>query len=125
MYNLISITKLQKVHYIETNFHLATQAVFNYEIISFDFGYSEIGDKFGPLHESVFTGDERCKLKYNATQSKLLLRLLPYLLSSFVDQPSAYYMFLIQNIEVFQIMFSPVISKGTVTALECQIEEHL
>ena len=93
--------------------------------MSFDFGYSEIGDKFGPLHESVFTGDERCKLKYNATQSKLLLRLLPYLLPSFVDQSSAYYMFLIQNIEVFQIMFSPVISKGTVTALECQIEEHL
>ena len=33
----------------------------NYEINNFDFGYSEIGDKFGPLHESVFTGDERCK----------------------------------------------------------------
>ena len=30
----------------------------NYEIINFDFGYSEDGDKLGLLHESVFTGDE-------------------------------------------------------------------
>ena len=54
----------------------------DYEIINFDFGYCEIGDKFGPLHESVFTGDERYILKYNAAQSKLFLRLLPYLLSN-------------------------------------------
>ena len=33
----------------------------NYEIINFDFGYSEIGDKFGPLYESVFSGDKKCK----------------------------------------------------------------
>ena len=58
----------------------------NYEIINFDFGYSEIGGKFVPLHESVFTGDERYKLKYNAAQSKLFQRLLSYLLSNFVDQ---------------------------------------
>ena len=34
-------------------------------------------------------------------------------------------MFLIQIIEFCQIVFSSVISKGTVTALEGQIEEHL
>ena len=45
----------------------------NYEIIDFDFDYSEIGDKFGPLHESIFTGNERYKLKYNSPQSKLFL----------------------------------------------------
>ena len=97
----------------------------NYEIINFDFGYSEIGDKFGPLHESVFTGDERYKLKYNAAQSKLFLRLLRFLLSNFVDQSTAYCTFLIQIVEICQILFSPVISKGTVTGLEGLIEEHL
>ena len=97
----------------------------NYEIINFDFGYSEIGDKFGPLHESVFTGDERYKLKYNAAQSKLFLRLLRFLLSNFVDQSTAYCTFLIQIVEICQILFSPVISKGTVTGLEGLTEEHL
>ena len=97
----------------------------NYEIINFDFGYSEIGDKFGPLHESVFTGDERYKLKYNAAQSKLFLRLVRFLLSNFVDQSTAYCTFLIQIVEICQILFSPVISKGTVTGLEGLIEEHL
>ena len=97
----------------------------NYEIINFDFGYSEIGDKFGPLHESVFKGDERYKLKYNAAQSNLLLRLLPFLLSNSIDQSIVYYTFLIQIVEIYQIVFSPVISKGTVTALEGLIEEHL
>ena len=58
----------------------------NYEIINSDLGYSDIGDKFGSLHESVFTGDERHKLKYYAARSKLFLRLLPYLLSNFVNQ---------------------------------------
>ena len=69
--------------------------------------------------------DERYKLKYNASQSKLFQRLLPYLLSNFVNQSSAYYTFLIQIIEICQIVFSPVIFKGAVTALEGQIEEHL
>ena len=91
---------------------------FNYEIINFDFGFSEIGDKFGPIHESVFTGNGKCKLKYNAAQLKLSLRLLPFLLSNFVDQSTAYYTFLIQIVEICQIVFSPVISKGTVRALE-------
>ena len=77
------------------------------------------------LHESVFIGDERYKLKYNTVQSKLFLRLLPCLFSNSVDQSSAYYTFLIQIIEICQIVFSPVISKGTVTTLEGQIEKHL
>ena len=51
--------------------------------------------------------------------------MLPFLLSNFVDQSTAYYTFLIQIIEICQIVFSPVISKETVTALEGLIEEHL
>ena len=51
--------------------------------------------------------------------------MLPFLLSSFVDQSTAYYTFLIQIVKICQIVFSPVISKGTVTALEGLIEEHL
>ena len=83
----------------------------NNEIISFDFGYSEIGDKFGPLYKSVFTGDERSKLKYNAAQN------------CFCDCFPIYS--LILSINHLQLVFSPVISKGTVTALEGQTEEHL
>ena len=62
---------------------------------------------------------------FDAAQSKLFLRLLPYLLSNSVAKSSAYYTFLIQIIEISQIVFSPVISRGTLTALEGQIEEHL
>ena len=55
----------------------------------------------------------------------LFLRLLPFLLSNFVDQSTAYYAFLIQIVKICQIVFSAVISKGTVTTLEGLIEEHL
>ena len=99
--------------------------VINYEIINFDFGYSEIGDKFGPLHNSAFTDDERIKLKYNTAQSLLFLRLLSYLLPNFADQSTAYYTFLIQIMEICQIVFSQTISGGTVTGLEGHIKEHL
>ena len=64
-------------------------------------------------------------MKYNAAQSKLFLQLLPFSLSNLVDQSTAYYTFLIQIIEISQIVFSPVISKETVTALEGLIEEYL
>ena len=64
-------------------------------------------------------------MKYNAAQSKLFLQLRPFLLSNLVDQSTAYYTFLIQIMEISQIVFSPVISKKTVTALEGLIEEYL
>ena len=64
-------------------------------------------------------------MKYNAAQLKLFLQLLPFSLSNLVDQSTAYYTFLIQIMEISQIVFSPVISKETVTALEGLIEEYL
>ena len=59
----------------------------------------------------------------NDAQSKLFLRLLPF--SNFVDRSSALYINTFLSIEICQIVFSPVISKGTVGALESQIEDHL
>ena len=64
-------------------------------------------------------------MKYNAAQLKLFLQLLPFSLSNLVDQSTAYYTFLIQIMEISQIVFSPVISKETVTALEGLIVEYL
>ena len=45
----------------------------NGAILSHEYGYSEISNKPGPLKDTVFYGDERYKLKYNAAKARLFL----------------------------------------------------
>ena len=89
------------------------------------YGYSELSDKPGPLKETVFKGDEGYKLKYNAAQVRLFLRLLPFILSSLVDEGDVFYNLLTELIAIVQIVFSPVISVDTINILRVLIAEHL
>ena len=102
-----------------------TLAQLNAAIANQDYGYSEVSNKPGPLKESVFRGDERYKLKYNAAQARLFLRLMPFILSSLVSERDTLYDLLTELISIVQIVFSPVISVDTVNLLRNLIADHL
>ncbi|XP_028418281.1 uncharacterized protein LOC114543534 [Dendronephthya gigantea] len=111
------------LHYITNN--TFTLAQLNAAIANQEYGYSEVSDKPGPLKESVFRGDERYKLKYNAAQARLFLRLIPFILSSLVNEHDKFYHLVTELISIVQILFSPVISINTVNQLKDLIAEHL
>ena len=109
-------------HFIRTN-QLTLEQI-NGAIESHNYGYTETSDKPPPLKETVFTKDGY-KLKYNASQARLFLRLLPFYLAPFIDADDEFYEFLIDLLEIVQITYSPVIKKATVPALKKMISDHL
>ena len=110
-------------HYIDAGQFTLTQL--NAAIANQEYSYSEVSDKPGPLKESVFSGNECYKLKYNAAQARLFLRLLPFILCSLVDVSDGYYKLLEEQIAIVQIVFSPVVSVDTLNVLRVLIAEHL
>ena len=94
-------------------------------ICNFDFAHSEIGEKFGPLRESVFNIMKKYKLTHNAAQTRLSLRGIPFLLLRKVDSRSEYYKFLIEIIKICNIVFAPVISQNPTVALSHLLETHM
>ena len=79
----------------------------------------------GLLKETVFGGKENYKLKYNAAQARLFLKLLPFLLSSFVEPTDEYLLFLIELLKIVNLLYSPLIKIETVQVLKQLIYEHL
>ena len=110
-------------HYIDNSQFTLIQL--NAAIANQEYGHSELSDKPGPLKETVFRGNESYKLKYNAAQSRLFLRLLPFILSSLIDEDDHYYELLKELIAIVQIIFSPVVSLDTVNLLKVLIAKHL
>ena len=115
--------RLLFLHYI-SNHQLKLEQI-NLAILNHDYGYSEVSDKPGPLKEVVFTGNEAYKLRYTAAQARLFARLLPFIIAPFVDIDNEYHIFMIELIQITQIIFSPVIHINTVQYLRRLIEEHL
>ena len=110
-------------HYIDNSKFTLIQL--NAAIANQEYGYSELSDKPGPLKETVFRGNESYKLKYNAAQSRLFLRLLPFILSSLIDEDDHNNELLKELIAIVQIIFSPVVSLDTVNLLKVLIAKHL
>lgn len=111
------------LHYIDAGQFTLQQL--NASIGNLEYGYSEVSDKPGPLKETVFRGDEGYKLKYNASQARLFLRLLPFILSSLVDKDDGFYSLLTELISIVHFIFSPVISADTIGILRELIAQHL
>ena len=78
------------LHFIRTN-QLTLEQI-NGAIESHNYGYTETSDKPPPLKETVFTKDGY-KLKYNASQARLFLRLLPFYLAPFLDADDEFFSF--------------------------------
>ena len=54
-------------------------------ILSHPYGSSETSSKPGPIRESVFSSEEVSSLKFDALQTRLFLRLVPFFINTFVD----------------------------------------
>ena len=104
--------------------HLFTLDEFNSELKTFNFGYSDSKCKPEPLKKSVFVTGER-KLKYSAGNAKVFIKILPFILSRFVDKDDPFYIFIVELLEIVQIAYSPVISEGTCGYLTDLIKNHL
>ena len=57
----------------------------NDAILSHPYGSSETSSKPGPIRESVFSSEEVSSLKFDALQTRLFLRLVPFFINTFVD----------------------------------------
>ena len=108
------------LHFIENGDITLTKL--NSAILNHNYRYLETSAKPGPLRETVFSGEERYKLKYNAAQIRLFLRVLPFILSPIIDTSDEHYIFLV---ELIQIVFSPVIKLESTQYLKLMIQEHL
>ena len=89
------------LHYFMQTREITLEQI-NGAIVSHNYGYSENRDKPGPLRETVFQG-ESYKLKYNASQTRLFLRILPFILGPLIDSSSAYYSFIVEIIQITQV----------------------
>ena len=89
------------LHYFMQTREITVEQI-NGAIVSHNYGYSENRDKPGPLRETVFQG-ESYKLKYNASQTRLFLRILPFILGPLIDSSSAYYSFIVEIIQITQV----------------------
>ena len=54
-------------------------------ILSHPYGSSETSSKPGPIREPVFSSEEVSSLKFDAVQTRLFLRLVPFFINTFVD----------------------------------------
>ena len=97
---------------------------FNHQLKIFQFSSNDVRSKPEPLKSSVFIQGER-KLKYSAENSRVFLKILPFILSKFVEKEHSHYKFIMNLSSIVLIAFSPVISIGTCKLLEEQIISHL
>ncbi|XP_066930562.1 uncharacterized protein [Clytia hemisphaerica] len=89
------------------------------------YGYSEVNTKPGPLKDTVFNGKENYKLKYNAAQARVFLRLLPFYLSGIIDPSDEYFMFMLQLMRIVNFLYAPIIKLETIQLLKHLISDHL
>ena len=89
------------LHYFMQTREITLEQI-NGAIVSHNYGYSENRDKPGPLRETVFQG-ESYKLKYNASQTRLFLRIYPFILGPLIDSSSEYYSFIVEIIQITQV----------------------
>ena len=102
-----------------------TLAELNEALASYSYGYTERKNKPEFIHPSVFSTDGY-KLKLNAENTRILCKILPFLLHSLgVDLKSTLCQFLLELLSIIQLVFSPVVSEASVQYLKDVIAEYL
>lgn len=96
--------------------------VFNADIIGFPYSPQDTRDRPCPIAYSTLASNDN-KLKQSSGQMLVLLKILPFLLD--VIRGTAYFSFILEFLEIVQILFSPVICLETIDKLKVLIEQHL
>ncbi|XP_066917219.1 uncharacterized protein [Clytia hemisphaerica] len=102
---------------------ITSLSAINGSIANHPYGYSEISSKPPPIRESVFEGGY--KLKYEADQARLFLRLFPFMIGPLVGFENEYIKLILDLIEICQILIAPVIGKETIALLKKRVPKHL
>ncbi|KAM7399882.1 hypothetical protein PAMP_019120 [Pampus punctatissimus] len=96
--------------------------VFNSAMQSFPLSPVDVRDKPCPISVSTLASNDN-KLKQSSGQMLILLKIMPFLLNTI--EKNEYVQFVLDLIEIVQILFAPVLSVQTVLRLRCLIEQHL
>ncbi|KAM7366747.1 hypothetical protein PAMP_014697 [Pampus punctatissimus] len=96
--------------------------VFNSAMQSFPLSLVDVRDKPCPISVSTLASNDN-KLKQSSGQMLILLKIMPFLLNTI--EKNEYVQFVLDLIEIIQILFAPVLSVQTVLRLRCLIEQHL
>lgn len=102
-----------------------TLETLNGSIESHQYGHTEISNKPIPLRNSLFNGTERYKLKFEANQARVFLKLFPFIVGPLIDVKDSYYLFVIKLMEITSLIFAPVITETGINILHFKIAKHL
>ena len=91
-------------------------------INGFTYSPSDVKDKPCPISVSIMASNDN-KLKQSSGQMLILLKILPYILNSIKGHN--YVKFIIELIEITQIIFAPLLFRETLQKLRAMIEKHL
>ena len=97
----------------------------NGSILNHPYSLAETADKPIPFRDSVFNGDEKYKLKYNASQARVFLKLFPFIVGPLVDMQDEYFKYIVDLMEIVSLTFSPVVTSFGLDSLEEKIAKHL
>lgn len=89
----------------------------NHRLKSFDFGYSEIGDRPAPIEDAS-------KLRQTASQMWLLAKSLPMLIGDLIPRDNSNWTCFLKLLNICEICIAPVLSADSAAYLELLIEEH-
>lgn len=110
-------------HFIDNGYFTLKQL--NNALNHLSLGYHDERNRPPPLRETIFTGQDRYKMKQTAEQARIFLKYFPFCLKGFVEYGNPYYQLLLKIISTVSTCFSPVISEETIQELENSIEAHL
>ncbi|KAG7456398.1 hypothetical protein JOB18_008800 [Solea senegalensis] len=96
--------------------------MFNSAMQSFPFSPLDIRDKPCPISVSTLASNDN-RLKQSAGQMLILLKIMPFLLSNIEN--NVYVQFVLDLVEIVQLLFAPVLSVHTVLRLKKMILQHL
>ena len=69
--------------------------------------------------------EEKYKLKFKADECRTFLRLFPFIVGPMVDLENQYYKFILELIELVNLIFAPVITTLGIEDLKAKIDFHL
>lgn len=96
--------------------------MFSSALQSFPLSATDMRDKPCPISVTTLASNDK-KLKQSSGQMLVLLKIMPFLLNSI--EKNECFQFVLDLVEIVQVLFAPVLSVESVLRLKKMIEQHL
>lgn len=98
----------------------------NRNISTYPYGYFDKDDKPNTLNiKNIMSNDPGTKFKQSASQTVVLLKILPMIMAGLIPSSNEYMALLIELLEIYHILSAPFIAVSTLTHLRLLIKSHL